>query len=124
MEQTGAANGVRFNTSNNLPMTAFTKALPNEVRIRTGRRGKTGPLRDQILALSLGEAIYVPFYDAETGEGYKPPTVAQLAGLLTKYSDYRYSVSKDKTRNGCFIVCKDKALDGAKRGPKPKSQTT
>jgi hypothetical protein len=105
-------------------MTAFAKALPNEVHIRTGRRGKTGPLRDQILALSLGEAIYVPFYDAETGEGYKPPTVAQLAGLLTKYSDYRYSVSKDKTRNGCFIVCKDKALDGAKRGPKPKSQTT
>lgn len=101
----------------------FDAVQLDEVQIRTGRRGKTGPLRDQILAMSMDDALYVPLFDADTGLGYKAPTVAQLAGLLTRHSQYRYSVRKDKTRNGCFIVCKDKALDGAKRGPKPKSLT-
>jgi len=103
---------------------AFDKVQLDEVQVRSSRRGKTGPLRDQILVMSIGDAIYVPFFDAESGLGYKAPTVAQLAGLLTRHGQYRYSVRKDKTRNGCFIVCKDKALDGAKRGPKPKSLTT
>jgi hypothetical protein len=102
---------------------SFTKVAIDEVRIRAGRRGKTGPLRDQIVALAMGEALYVPFYDPDANIGYKPSTVAQLAGLLSRHGEYRYSVCRDNTSDGCFIVCKDKALDGKKRGPKPKSLT-
>jgi hypothetical protein len=102
-------------------MEPFAKVSLDEVRVRTTRRGKTGELREQILLMSLGDAMYVPYYDAVTGIGYKRPTVAQLASMLTKHGEFRYSVCRDKTSHGCYVVCKDKSEEGAKRGPKPKA---
>jgi hypothetical protein len=102
-------------------MSVFEKVTIDEVRTRTMRRTKTSPLREQILAMELGDAIFVPFYNPETGEGFKQPTINQVAGNLGRDSaELRYCVRKDMTRNGAFVVCMTREGEGKKRGPKPR----
>lgn len=87
-------------------MSSFEKVTMAEVKVRTGRNCKTTPLREEVLAMKEGDAIYVPYYNEETGTGYRPTTISQVMGMLTKLSDrYRYSVRRDATRPGCFVLC-------------------
>ena len=87
-------------------MSAIEKVSIADVPPRTSRRRKTSPLREAILGLNPEEAAFVPYYDKESGEGFKPSTVAQVVGRMSKDSaDYRYSVRSDASRNGCFILC-------------------
>jgi hypothetical protein len=87
-------------------MASFEKVTMAEVKVRTGRNCKTTPLREEVLAMKEGDAIYVPYYDEETGTGYRPTTISQVMGMLTKLSArYRYSVRRDATNPGCFVLC-------------------
>lgn len=90
-------------------MSTIEKVSISDVPARTSRRSKTSPLREAILGLNPEEAAFVPYYDEESGEGFKPSTVAQVAGRMSKDSaDYRYSVRSDASRNGCYILCSAK----------------
>jgi len=90
-------------------MPAIEKVSISDVPARTSRRSKTSPLREAILELNPEEAAFVPYYDEESREGFKPSTVAQVAGRMSKDSaDYRYSVRSDSSRNGCYILCSAK----------------
>ncbi len=56
-----------------------------------------------------GDAIYVPYYDENSGTGYKPTTISQVVGVMSRASEkVRYSVRRDATRPGCFVLCLDK----------------
>jgi hypothetical protein len=93
-------------------MSAFEKVSVADIPARSARRSKTTPLREAIAALQPEEAFYVPYFDKETEEGYKPSTVAQVVGRMSKDSaDYRYSVRSEASKNGCYIICKPKSND-------------
>lgn len=77
-----------------------------EVKVRTGRVCKTTPLREEVSAMSPGDAIYVPYFDETTGQGYRPTTISQVVGVMSRASEtVKYSVRRDATRPGCFVVC-------------------
>ena len=107
-------------------MAEFEKITVDEARQRISRRSKTSPLRDEILKMQAGDAISVSFYNAETGDGYKPTTVAQVVSQMSKgNADVRYSMRKNADGNGCFVMCIEKTPEDAlrpKRGRKPKTQ--
>jgi len=73
----------------------------------TARRCKTDPLRDAVMAMKLGDCLYIPYYDEETvPEGFKPNTITQVVGSLSRMStDVRYAVKRDTTRPGSFVLC-------------------
>ena len=90
-------------------MSSFEKVTLAEVKVRTGRNCKTTPLREEVLGMTPGDAIFVPYYNEETGEGYRPTTISQVVGVMGRASDkVRYSVRRDATRPGCFVLCLDK----------------
>lgn len=92
-----------------LVMSSFERVTMSEVKVRTGRPCKTTPLREEVLAMKPGDAIYVPYFNAETGEGYKPTTISQVVGVLSRASEQvKYSVRRDATRPGCFVLCLEK----------------
>jgi len=77
-----------------------------DIPARTHRVLLTEPLREKIKDLTPDLSLFVPWQDEKTGEGYKPTTISQVAGTLTKQSeDYRYSVQSDPKRNGSYIKC-------------------
>lgn len=91
-------------------MSSFEKVSMAEVKVRTGRNCKTTPLREEVLAMRPGDAIYVPYWNEETGEGYRPTTISQVVGVMSRASEkVRYSVRRDATRPGCFVLCLEKA---------------
>lgn len=91
-------------------MSAIEKVSIADVPARTSRRSKTSPLREAIRGLNPEEAVFVPYYNEESGEGFKPSTVAQVAGRMSKDSDeLRYSIRSDASRNGCYILCSVKS---------------
>ena len=91
-------------------MSSFEKVSMAEVKVRTGRNCKTTPLREEVLAMKPGDAIYVPYWNEETGEGYRPTTISQVVGVMSRASEkVRYSVRRDATRPGCFVLCLEKA---------------
>ena len=62
------------------------------------------------IAKLLDEGEEVRVIDKETGEGWKPSTVAQVAGRMSKDSScYRYSVRSNSAKNGCYIICSTKS---------------
>lgn len=78
----------------------------SEVKGRTARVTKTTPLREEVSAMKPGDAIYVPYYDSETDTGYKPTTISQVVGVMSRASsEVKYSVRRDATRPGCFVLC-------------------
>jgi hypothetical protein len=92
-------------------MPTLEKISAADIPARAGRRSKTSPLREAILALKPEEGLYVQYYDEESGEGYKPSTVAQVAGRMTKDSaQFRYSVRSDASKKGCYILCTPKSV--------------
>ncbi|WP_341247374.1 hypothetical protein [Nereida ignava] len=94
-------------------MSVFEKVSVADIPARSARRSKTTPLREAISALLPEEAFYVPYFDQETGEGFKPSTVAQVVGRMSKDSaDYRYSVRSEASKNGCYIICNPKPSNG------------
>ena len=108
-------------------MSEFEKVSIEEARSRIVRRSKTTPLRDEILAMQAGDAISVSFYNSETGEGYKPTTIAQVVSQMSKDGELRYSMRKNTDGDGCFVMCIAKTPEDAlrpKRGRKPKLQET
>lgn len=108
-------------------MSEFEKISVEEARSRIGRRSKTTPLRDEILSMQAGDAISVSFYNSETGDGYKPTTVAQVVSQMSKDGELRYSMRKNADGDGCFVMCIAKTPEDAlrpKRGRKPKIQET
>ncbi len=93
-------------------MSAFEKVSVADIPARSARRSKTTPLREAIAALQPEEAFYVSYFNAETGEGYKPSTVAQVVGRMSKDSaQYRYSVRSEASKAGCYIICNLKPSD-------------
>lgn len=91
-------------------MTALEKVNVSDIPARTNRRSKTSPLREAIAGLQPEEALPVPYFDKESGEGWKPSTVAQVAGRMSKESScYRYSVRGNTAKNGCYIICSSKS---------------
>jgi hypothetical protein len=71
-----------------------------------GRRCKTAPLREALARMTYDEAIHVDYYNAQTGEGYRPSTVAQVVGSISRSSEtMRFSVRKDATKTGCYVLC-------------------
>jgi hypothetical protein len=92
-------------------MPALEKVSAADIPARTSRSSKTSPLREAILALSAEEGLYVQYYDKESGEGYKPSTVAQVAGRLSRESNqFRYSVRSEASKKGCYILCNPKSV--------------
>lgn len=77
-----------------------------DVQVRIGRRCKTAPLRQALLAMAPNEAINVVYYDAETGEGFKPSTVAQVVGAISRASKtVKFSVRSASDRRSCYVLC-------------------
>lgn len=77
-----------------------------DVHKHFGRRCKTTPLREALAAMSEGGAIYVAYYDEQTGEGYNPSTIAQVAGKASRArTDQRFSVRRHPEGRGCYILC-------------------
>lgn len=67
---------------------------------QTGRQSKTSVLRSEIMDLELGEAVEVTF------EEFKPTTIAQIAGNLSRRNTTRrYSVRKRRDGAACFVIC-------------------
>lgn len=78
----------------------------SEVQTRLGRRCKTAPLREALAQMAHDDAIHVDYYNEQTGEGYKPSTVAQVVGSLSRASGTtRFSVRKDPDKSGCYVLC-------------------
>lgn len=95
-----------------LVMSSFERVPMSEVKTRTTRACKTTPLREEVLAMKPGDAIYVPYFSEETGMGYKATTISQVVGVLSRASEtVRYSVRRDATRPGCFVLCLNKVAD-------------
>lgn len=88
-------------------MASFQAATPEDVAQRTGRRCKTDPLRDAVLAMEIGDCIFIPYFDEKTApDGFKPNTVTQVVGGLSRTSaTVRYAVRRDITRPGAFVLC-------------------
>ena len=106
-------------------MSEFEKVSIEEARSRIARRSKTTPLRDEILAMQVGDAISVSFYNSETGDGFKPTTIAQVVSQMSKDGELRYSMRKNTDGDGCYVMCIAKTPEDAlrpKRGRKPKNQ--
>lgn len=94
-------------------MSVFEKVSVADIPARSSRRSKTTPLREAIASLSVEEAVYVPYFNKETKEGYKPSTVAQVVGSMSKASaDYRYSVRSEAAKTGCYVICNPKSSNG------------
>jgi len=106
-------------------MPEFERVSMEQVKERVRRKSKTTPLRAEILAMQPGDAISVSFYNSETGEGYKPTTIAQVVSQMTKDSAaVRYSMRKDADGLGCYVMCIEKTPEDAlrpRRGRKPKN---
>jgi len=93
-------------------MSSFERVSMSEVKGRTARVTKTTPLREEVMAMKPGDAIYVPYWDEETGKGYRPTTISQVVGVMSRASDkVKYSVRRDATRPGCFVLCLEKPQD-------------
>jgi hypothetical protein len=87
-------------------MASFESASMADVAQRTARRCKTDPLRDAVMGMSLGDCMFVPYYDEATEEGFKPNTITQVVGALSRVnSEVRYAVRRDTTRPGSFVLC-------------------
>ena len=87
-------------------MTDFETVSLAEVKVRTGRKRKTAPLREAVAALKAGDAFYVPYSSEESTEGYRPSTITQVVGTMSRANAaVRYSVRRDATQSGCFVVC-------------------
>ena len=87
-------------------MTDFATVSLAEVKVRTGRKRKTAPLREAVAALKAGDAFYVPYSNEESTEGYRPSTITQVVGTMSRANEaVRYSVRRDATQSGCFVVC-------------------
>jgi len=106
-------------------MSEFERVTMEQVKERVRRKSKTTPLRNEILALKAGDAVSVSFYNSDTGEGYKPTTIAQVVSQMTRDSaEMRYSMRKDADGLGCYIMCLAKTPEDAlrpRRGRKPKN---
>lgn len=77
-----------------------------EVNTATGRRCKTAPLRAALAKMVAGDAISVAYYNAATGEGYNPSTVAQVVGSFSRTSETtRFSVRRNLDKTSCYILC-------------------
>lgn len=77
-----------------------------EVHSRIGRRCKTAPLRNAISKMAPGEAICVAHYNPQTGEGFKPSTIAQVVGSFSRSSEtMRFSVRRSLDKASCYILC-------------------
>ena len=95
-------------------MSAFQKVSLADIPARSSRRTKTTPLREAIAELSIEEGVYVPYFDEETEEGYKPSTVAQVVGSMSKDSnEYKYSVRSEASKAGCYIICNAKPSESS-----------
>lgn len=108
-------------------MSEFEKVSIEEACSRIARRSKTTPLREEILAMQVGDAISVSFYNSETGGGYKPTTIAQVVSQMSQDGELRYSMRKNTDGDGCYVMCIAKTPEDAlrpKRGRKPKIQET
>ena len=93
-------------------MPALEKVSAADIPACTSRRSKTSPLREAIRGLKAVEGLYVQYYDKASGEGYKPSTVAQVAGRMSRDSaELRYSIRSDASKKGCYIVCTPKDAD-------------
>lgn len=94
-----------------------------EVKRRTARLKKTQPLRDRIMAMVPGDAIFVsvqqPGDDIEGA--YRPGTISQVVGDISRNHDtLRYSVRRDQTGPGFFITCRNIGeKPDRRRKPKP-----
>jgi hypothetical protein len=87
-------------------MADFESVSLAEVKVRTGRKCKTAPLREAVAALQVGDAFFVPYSSEEVKEGYRPSTVTQVVGTMSRANPVvRYSVRRDAKRAGCFVVC-------------------
>lgn len=94
-------------------MSVFEKVSVADIPARSSRRSKTTPLREAIASLTAEEAVYVPYFDKETKEGYKPSTVAQVVGSMSKNSTkFRYSVRSEAAKTGCYVICNPKPSNG------------
>jgi len=77
-----------------------------EVQSSIGRRCKTAPLRAALGKMAPGDVICVSHYDPETGEGFKPSTIAQVVGAFSRSSEtVRFSVRRSLDKASCYIVC-------------------
>ena len=95
-------------------MSAFQKVSLADIPARSSRRTKTTPLREAIAELSVEEGVYVPYFDKETEEGYKPSTVAQVVSSMSKESaEYKYSVRSDASKTACYVICNAKPSDSS-----------
>jgi hypothetical protein len=50
-------------------MTDFATVSLAEVKVRTGRKRKTAPLREAVAALKAGDAFFVPYSSEASAEG-------------------------------------------------------
>ena len=81
-----------------------------EVQTRTGRRCKTAPLRAALSQMAPGDAISVSYFNDETGEGYRPSTVAQVVGSFSRANkEMRFSVRGSADKAHCYVLCLDRA---------------
>ena len=98
-------------------MSAFQKVSLADIPARSTRRTKTTPLREALAELSIEEGVYVPYFDEETEEGYKPSTVAQVTSSMSKdNAEYRYSVRSvrsDAGKVGCYVICLSKPSESS-----------
>lgn len=98
-------------------MSAFQRVSLADIPARAVRRTKTDPLREALAGLSLEEGVYVPYFDEQTKEGYKPSTVAQVTSSMSKASvEYRYSVRSvrsDAGKTGCYVICLSKPSESS-----------
>ena len=75
-------------------MTDFATVSLAEVKVRTGRKRKAG------------DAFFVPYSSEASAEGYRPSTITQVVGTMSRANpEVRYSVRRDATQEGCFVVC-------------------
>lgn len=99
---------------------AFSVISADEVPKASARVTKTTPLRNAMLELEVGEALEVTYDTADPECGYRPTTVNQVAGTMSKLSEeVRFSVRKKGDGTGCYIVATPKpSEDEPKRGRK------
>lgn len=102
---------------------AFPVISAADVPMVQTRTSKTTPLRNAMEQLQIGEAIEVPFEDFAPEEGYRPTTISQVAGTLSKRSTLvKYSVRRKSDGTGCYVVAGPKPEDDTpKRGRKPQA---
>jgi hypothetical protein len=98
----------------------FAVIPASEVPTSTTRISKTTPLRNAMLELAIGEAIEVVYDSVDPVDGYRPTTVNQVAGTMSRRSEtVKFSVRKKTDGTGCYIIAGPKPAPGeAKRGRK------